>query len=142
MANPLAASKKSIIYEDEIVYVCLAKQPIAVGHTIVVLKQDVSDLSKLPDRDYDYLMDTVFAVRNALIKTLKVKKVYLVYMDETKHVHWHLIPRYKEKGFDVFKNKALVIDDFSLADKIQKNLKPILAAGIAKKTLRFRSQFW
>jgi len=48
--------------------------------------------------------------------------VYLVYMDETKHVHWQLIPRYKEKGFDVFKKEALDIKDFSLAHKIQKNL--------------------
>ncbi len=67
-------------------------------------------------------MDTVFAVRNALMETLKVKKVYLVYMDETKHVHWHLIPRYKEKGFDVFKNESSAIKDFSLAEKIRKNL--------------------
>ncbi|KKQ21676.1 MAG: hypothetical protein A3G45_02610 [Candidatus Staskawiczbacteria bacterium RIFCSPLOWO2_12_FULL_37_15] len=122
MVNFLRAPKKSIIYEDDILYVCLAKKPIAVGHTIVVFKQDVSDLSKLPDRDYDYLMDTVFATRNGLMKTLKVKKVYLVYMDETKHVHWHLIPRYKEKGFDVFKKASDILQDFSLADKIKKNL--------------------
>lgn len=121
MANLLKAPKKSIIYEDDILYVCLAKYPITAGHTIVVFKQNVSDLSKLPDRDYDYLMDTVFAARNALMKTLKVKKVYLVYMDETKHVHWHLIPRYKEKGFDAFKNQAFAAKDFSLSEKIKKN---------------------
>ena len=79
-----------------------------------------SDLKLLPDRDYDYLLDSVFAARNALLKTLKVKKVYLVYMDETKHVHWHLIPRYKEKGFDVFQYKAKAIRDFSFAKKIKK----------------------
>ena len=121
MASLLKAPKKSIIYQDKILYVCLAKYPITVGHTIVAFKKDVSDLSKLSDRDYDYLMDTVFAARNALMETLKVKKVYLVYMDKTKHVHWHLIPRYKEKGFDVFKNQTLAIKDFSLAHKIQKN---------------------
>ncbi len=122
MAQILKASKKSIIYEDEILYVFLAKNPIATGHVVVALKQNVSDLSKLPDRDYDYLMDTVFATRNAMLKTLKVKKVYLVYMDEAKHVHWHLIPRYKEKGFDAFKNRAAAVKDFSLADRIKKNL--------------------
>ena len=122
MTNLLRASKKSIIYQDELLYVCLAKHPIATGHTIVAFKKDISDLSKLPDRDYDYLMDTVFATRNALIKTLNVKKVYLLYMDETKHVHWHLIPRYKEKGFDIFKKKAESIKDFSLSHKIHKNL--------------------
>jgi len=122
MANLIKAPKKSIIYEDDILYVCLAKEPVAIGHTIVAFKRDISDLSKLPDRDYDYLMDTVFATRNALMKTLKVKKVYLVYMDEAKHVHWHLIPRYKEKGFDAFKNRVLEIKDFSLVEKVKKNL--------------------
>ena len=43
-------------------------------------------------------------------------------MDEARHVHWHLIPRYKKKGFDVFKHKAEVLRDFSLAKKIKKNL--------------------
>jgi len=122
MTNLLKAPKKSIIYEDEILYVCLAKYPITVGHTIVALKKDISDLSKLSDRDYDYLMDTVFVSRNALIKTFRVKKVYLVYMDEAKHVHWHLIPRYNQKGFDVFKNQTKALKDFSLSEKIKKNL--------------------
>lgn len=115
-------SKKSIIYDDENLYVCLAKFPITKGHTIIAMKKEVSDLKLLPDRDFDYLMDTVFAVRNALLKTLKVKKVYLVYMDETNYVHWHLIPRYKEAGFDVFQHKPETLKDFSLVNKVKKNL--------------------
>ncbi len=103
-------------------YVCLAKYPITKGHVVVVLKKELSDLSLLPDRDYDYLMDTVFAARSALLKTLKIKKVYLVYMDESNHVHWHLIPRYKEMGFDIFRHKPGNLKDFSLVKKIKKNL--------------------
>lgn len=76
----------------------------------------------MPDIYYDFLMDMVFAVRNSLMKTLKVKKVYLVYMDETNFVHWHLIPRYKEKGFDVFQQKTEFLKNFSLAGKIKENL--------------------
>lgn len=122
MAKLPKPSKKSIIYDDENLYVCLAKFPITKGHTIVVCKKEFSDLKLLPDRDYDYLMDTVFATRNALIKTLGVKKVYLVYMDEANQVHWHLIPRYKEKGFDVFRNNPEALKHFLLAEKIKKNL--------------------
>ena len=114
--------EKSIIYEDENLYACLAKHPITSGHSIVAWKKEAPDLSLLPDRSYDYLMDTVFTVRNSLMKTLKVKKVYLVYIDETSHVHWHLVPRYKEKGFDVFQKKPEFLKDFSLAGKIKKNL--------------------
>lgn len=63
--------QKSIIYKDQHLYVCLAKNPVTSGHVVVVWKKEVPDLHLLPDRDYDYLMDTVFAVRNALLKTLK-----------------------------------------------------------------------
>lgn len=114
--------KKSIIYEDENLYVCLAMFPLTMGHTVIVCKKEFPDLKLLPDRDYDYLMDTVFAVRNALIKTLNLKKVYLIYMDEANHVHWHLVPRYKEMGFDVFQREAMPTKDFSLVKKIKKNL--------------------
>lgn len=122
MSNLLRSIKKSIIYEDEKLYVCLAKYPITEGHTVVVFRKEVADLKLLPDRDYDYLMDTVFTTRNALLKTLKIKKVYLIYMDEANHVHWHLVPRYKEKGFDVFQRKPKLLKDFSLTKRIKKNL--------------------
>ncbi len=114
--------KRSIIYEDQKLYACLAKYPVTKGHTVIVFKKEIGDLKLLPDRDYDYLMDTVFAVRNALLKTLKIRKVYLLYMDETKHVHWHLVPRYKKKGFGIFQSTSKILKDFSLAEKIKKNL--------------------
>jgi len=122
MSKLLKPDKKSIIFEDDNVYACLAKYPITLGHTVVVSKKEFLDLSKMPDIYYDYLMDMVFAARNALMKTLKVKKVYLVYMDETNNVHWHLVPRYEEKGFNVFQHKPSATKDFSLAEKIKKNL--------------------
>jgi diadenosine tetraphosphate (Ap4A) HIT family hydrolase len=53
---------------------------------------------------------------------LKIKKVYLIYMDEVQQVHWHLVPRYDEKWFDVFKNKPSQLKDFSLAKQMKKNL--------------------
>ncbi len=112
----------SIFYKDEKLYVCLATHPITRGHVVVVWKKDVSDLRKLSNRDYDYLMDTVDAVRDALLRTLKVTKVYLIYMDETKHVHWHLVPRYNKKGYDVFLHEPKILKNTSLAKKIKKNL--------------------
>jgi diadenosine tetraphosphate (Ap4A) HIT family hydrolase len=57
-----------------------------------------------------------------MIKTLKVKKVYLLYMDEVNHVHWHLVPRYTKLGFDNLLGKPGKIKDFTLDDKIRKNL--------------------
>lgn len=114
--------KRAIIYKDEKLYVCLASYPITKGHVVVVWKKKVSDLHLLDDRDYDYLMDTVDATRDAMLKVLAVKKVYLIYMDETRHVHWHLVPRYNEKGYDALKHSPGKLKSFALAKKIQKHL--------------------
>lgn len=113
---------EAIIYEDNILYACLANFPVVKGHTVVVWKKPVTDLHLLEKREYEYLMDKVDEVRSALLKTLGVKKVYLVYMDEAKHVHWHLIPRYNEQGYNVFLHQPKKLTDFSLALKIKKNL--------------------
>ena len=114
--------KGAIIYEDKKLYICLANFPVTKGHTIIVWKKPVLDLHLLVRKDYEYLMDKVDEARNALLKTLKIKKVYLVYMDEINHVHWHLIPRYDEQGFDVLAHKPKKLKDFSLARKIKNNL--------------------
>jgi diadenosine tetraphosphate (Ap4A) HIT family hydrolase len=43
-------------------------------------------------------------------------------MDEVNQVHRHLVPRYDEKWFDVFKHKPSKLIDFSLTNKIRKYL--------------------
>ncbi len=114
--------KQAIIYDDTKLYVCLANYPIVKGHTIIVWKKPVTDLHLLSKKDYEYLMDKVDEVRNALLKTLKIKKAYLLYMDEINQVHWHLIPRYDERGFNVFRHKPSKLKDFSLTNKIKAHL--------------------
>lgn len=114
--------EQAIIHDDSKLYACLANYPIVKGHTVIVWKKSVSDLHLLSKNDYEYLMDKVDEIRNALLKTLKVKKVYLIYMDEANQVHWHLVPRFDEKGFDVFQHKPDKLTDFSLTNKIKDNL--------------------
>ncbi len=114
--------ENAIIYENEKLYVCLANNPIVKGHSVVVWKKDVEDFHLLKEWDYLFLMEKVNKVRNAMLKALKVDKVYLVYMDEAKQVHWHLVPQYDEQGYEIFMNKTREIEDFSLDDKIRKNL--------------------
>ena len=111
--------KESLIYEDKHVYVCLASYPITKGHTIVAWKKPVKDIHDLSCEQYDYLMNTVDVARDTLLKTLKVKKVYLLYMDEIKHVHWHLVPRFNEKGVNVLEHTPKHAKDFPLASKLR-----------------------
>lgn len=114
--------KGAIIYEDTKLYACLANEPIVNGHTVVVWKDPVPDLHLLNTKEYEYLMDRVEKVRNAMLKALHIEKVYLVYMDEIRQVHWHLIPRYNEKGYNVFCHAPTKLTDVSFAKKIKDKL--------------------
>lgn len=119
MNNLLEPEKEAIFYEDDSLYACLASSPLSRGHSIVVWKKPVTDLHLLSREDYKYLMDKVDLVRNTLIKVLKVDKVYLMYMDEVKHVHWHLIPRYNLMGFNLLKHNPGKLKSFGLAKELK-----------------------
>ncbi len=114
--------KNAIIYKDDKLYACLSNSPIIRGHVVVVWNKKVKDLHLLSRKDYEYLMDRVNDIRKAMMKALEVKKVYLLYMDEISHVHWHLVPRYNKFGIQNLTNKPGKIKDFNLDDKIRKNL--------------------
>lgn len=113
----------TVFYQDRRLYAALANYPIAPGHAVIVWRKKVVDLHLLGKRDYEHLMDVVDAVRSAMLSTLKVKKVYLLYMDEARHVHWHLVPAYSEKGPGVFQDKPKRLRDTSLARAYKANLK-------------------
>lgn len=114
--------EEAVFYEDEKLYGCLANHPKVRGHTVVVWKDDVKDLHLLSRDDYEHLMDKIDDIRTALIEYLGVEKVYLVYMDETEHVHWHLVPRYEEKGYNVLEHDPGELQDFEPAEKLEEKL--------------------
>lgn len=120
------APKNSIIYEDRRVYVCFALYPLTKGHTIVAWKNSVKDIHDLSCEQYDYLMTIVDITRDALLKALKIKKVYMLYMDEIKHVHWHLVPRFNEKGINVLEHSPKRAKSFPLASELKKEFSKIL----------------
>jgi diadenosine tetraphosphate (Ap4A) HIT family hydrolase len=114
---------ESIIFENDILFVCLANYPITAGHTIVFWKKQVEDLHLLSRSEYEYLMDTVDTVRNVLLKIFNVEKVYLLYLDELKQVHWHLVPRYNEMGFNMLAHIPIEATDFPMINELRIEFK-------------------
>lgn len=111
---------ESIFYEDTHVYVALAHHSMAEGHTVVVWKNPIEDISDLSSNDYEYLMDVIDVARDSLRELLGVEKVYLLYFDEAKHVHWHLVPRYEIKGFEAFQHDLVVLTTFPKAEELSR----------------------
>lgn len=112
----------AIFYQDKKLYACLANYPITKGHVVVVWKKKIIDLHLLNKKDYEHLMNNIDKIRNVMLKILKIKKVYLIYTDEAKHVHWHLIPRYDKIGFNILKEKPKKLKDINLAKRLKKLL--------------------
>ena len=117
--------KGAIFYEDKALYACLANNPQSKGHCVVVWKKHIKDIHSLKRKDFLHLMDITGLVHNALLKLTKTKKVYMMYLDEIKHVHWHLIPRYQIAGYALLKTKSkkLKKQDLALAKKLKLELK-------------------
>ena len=112
----------AVFYEDSLVYAALANYPITPGHAVVVWKKRVKDVHLLSRSEYEHLMDVVDRVRSAMLKVLRLKKIYLLYLDEVLHVHWHLIPRYHKQGFTVLEEKPGKLTDFSLVLKLKQEM--------------------
>jgi len=128
MNNDLFNMKKELVfYENKWIYAALASYPVTKGHVVVVWKKKITDLHLMNHKDYTCLMNVVDMVRDSMLKTLKVKKVYLLYMDEAKHVHWHLIPRYNRIGLNVLRENPKPIKmknkTYSLVKALKKNFK-------------------
>ena len=110
----------SVFYEDELVYACLAFHPIIEGHTIVVWKADVEDIGELPAQDSLYLWGVVLKIRKALLRHYNTDKVYVAYLDESRHVHIHLFPRRPggEEGFGLMAKPHGSLEDLSAVPKL------------------------
>jgi len=121
MGELIIPPKEAIVYEDGRLYSCLASYPLTTGHMVVAWKDKATDLHQLNKTEYEHLMWIVDKTRDTLLKTLGLEKVYLMYMDEVNQVHWHLVPRYDEKGFNVLNHHPKKIQDFSLAIELKKN---------------------
>ena len=112
---------KAIFYEDEHVYACLANHPLTKGHVVVVWKEHIEDIHLLEQSEFKKLMLVVEKVRDAMLEVLNLEKVYLMYFDEIKHVHWHLVPRYDEKGINALMHEPASIteEDLLLANRLR-----------------------
>lgn len=113
--------KESLLYEDRRLFVFLAAHPFSKHHVIVAWKKNVDDLHKLSSEEYDHLMHVVDVTRDAMLAFFKTKKVYLIYMDEYRHVHWHLLPRFRTTGFGIVVHKGRLAPDYGVVPKLREH---------------------
>ncbi|MBN1924134.1 MAG: HIT family protein [Nanoarchaeota archaeon] len=92
-----------VIYEDDLVIAMLRPKQVTKGKTSVYYKKHAVKFSELSDEERNALMNSVVKVAKMLEKTFKPDHMnYALMGNYWPHLHWHLIPRYKDKNKDNF----------------------------------------
>lgn len=91
------------IYEDEETIAILDKYPISKGHTLVIPKSHRSDLLSMKMEESVDVMKSLKKVSEAVYEALDTESFNIVQSNgrtagqEIFHVHFHIIPRYKNE---------------------------------------------
>ena len=109
----------------------LFKEQTYKGRCVVAYNQHESEIFNLTDEERSFYMNDVASAAGALNKAFSPDKInYGAYADNMTHLHFHIVPKYKNGPnwggtFEMSpKNKALLSDkEYSqLINKIKENL--------------------
>lgn len=103
-----------LIFEDEQSFAMLERFPRGLGHTIVIAKPHISDMTDLPEPLGCHLMTVMVRLARALAEVTGCEKVYQVTMcsGPLSHLHFQLIPRLpgEQIGGGVFSTERMVLE--------------------------------
>lgn len=91
------------IYEDKNTYAFLDISPINYGHTLVISKKHYKNIFEIPKKELNKTIETVQKIAKALDKISEginiVQNNRIAAGQDIAHVHFHIIPRFKNDGF-------------------------------------------
>lgn len=104
------------VAENEEFFAFLDINPVAVGHTLVIPKQEIDYIFDIDDAKLGRMMTFAKRVARAQEKAITCKRVGLAVMGlEVPHAHIHLVPITKESDM-YFGGKKLEMTQAELAD--------------------------
>ena len=87
----------ALLWNCELFRVIDACDPVYPGTTRVVLNRHVAEMTDLGEADQQRVMRATFCVERVMRDTLGPDKVNLAALGNmVAHLHWHVIPRWKE----------------------------------------------
>jgi len=113
------------IAEDDRFYAFLDIHPVAIGHTLVIPKEEIDYIFDLPDDLLGDLMIFAKKVAGAIEKVVDCKRIGVTVVGlEVAHAHVHLIPIDSIYDMEFSKPKMVLSEEKfkDLAEKIRSNL--------------------
>lgn len=118
----------NIVYEDDDVIAFMDAFPIVKGHTLVVPKQPIENIFDLDEETGAKLMSVITKVSTAVRDAFQPAGLNVVqnngaYASQSVfHLHFHIIPRYKEEH-DGFGYKWISVEDENNTPEIRSDLE-------------------
>lgn len=88
------------LYEDEKILIFLDINPYCPGHTLIIPKEHTLDLESIPDDTLNHIMKHAKKIANLITNKMNADGFTIVqnngFVQEVKHFHLHVIPKYKE----------------------------------------------
>ena len=86
-----------MVWESDLCRVVLVGEPDYPGFCRVILQRHLREMTDLPKPERLQLMNVLFAVETAIRSLCQPDKINLASLGNmTPHVHWHLIPRWRD----------------------------------------------
>ena len=86
-----------LVWENALCRVVLVADVDYPGFCRVILNRHIKEMADLPENERLALMQVVFAVERALIRLMQPDKINLASLGNVvPHVHWHVIPRFRD----------------------------------------------
>ena len=90
-------------YEDEHAFAFLDNNPVNIGHTLVVPKKHFKTIDKMDKLELNKLSEAILKISRGIMKIADGLNIQQnngkVSGQAVPHVHFHLIPRYKDDGY-------------------------------------------
>ncbi|MDC8760219.1 HIT family protein [Janthinobacterium fluminis] len=87
----------ALLWRDARLAVVLVDEPAYPGFCRVVWHAHVKEMTDLPAAERSHIMDVVWQVELAQRDVMRAEKINVAsFGNMTPHVHWHVIPRYRD----------------------------------------------
>ncbi|MGL4364038.1 MAG: HIT family protein [Bacteroidales bacterium] len=113
------------IAEDELHLAFLDVNPLAIGHTLVIPKEQINYIFDLKENEFSRLFCFAQKVAKGLERAVSCKRIGITVIGlEVPHAHIHLIPLNSADDIDFKKPKLAVSNDvlINLAKNIEKEI--------------------
>ena len=96
----LKAEEGELIWRGDYCRVILVNDPDLPGFCRVIWNPHVSEMSDLTYGERDHILSLIFAVEEAILQVMDPDKINLAALGNmVPHIHWHVIPRFKDDAF-------------------------------------------